>query len=1474
MKSLKSLELFNCRRHKQSVLFFPKQGMEHDGSEKDLPRERQRTLCIGDEVLLSLYLPESRMAGYLEATSDFKSVVAEGLPEEKLIPRDLAQCSFFIYNKFSYNFITELQRRLPGRTTDELLELVQSQSTTGGAVGTGRGMSDKRRAFREKGMVIQYSNQVMEELVANLLELKRLEGAEVLFGDTIQLCHRRSGKFLSFNKSVSSQLDSQCVSIQLVEHGSAATWFSIEPGFKTKVLGQLVNFEDVISFRSVCARWGMLHVSKIPPEVHGKMHGEHFELNCAMDASRFRIHLFALSNAMQTMLCRTEFQMKQGAAVRLSLGAHMMRRAYSKVLDRFGSAEDSLVCSSSVVQINHRESGSTLMCTRTSQGTYKVRFEAEKESSANKLASSNSFWTLECTEPIEGGSLLRQHSIYRIKHVASNMYLVPSLTGSFIEAETSEPENSAKAVPGGAKGKGWLKVLDKLHSTGTVKSLPVSVTSHYEHNATRWRLHPFQDSVKPGPVTSAVSLLYLKNMATGHWLIKYGVCTEINIEDRIFSNSVNRSFAGCTVSKRDHDAFALTFVNDTELNDLWMAKHVSEALSDSLQLLHSAEFSQRPAEPFRSPREDAAAWQAALLASPLGTAISQCSALVINRLQSLHSNLNPAIAGYNQSSDAACRRLQDVLREHGVIELVAGILEELFVNKKLPPLLPESLDSLLLLEMCQMAYAILRQICKGHLQNKRRVSKYTMLMQQHLRTAMKPGNTLMEVYSGNTELLRELSKEWIERFVELVNESDRPDPLCLGFLVVCMVSNGQPISEHQNFIGNLLHANQQILPLVHTAVPDEVVVEYQGSGLRVDLSDISDSKAQTILKPTPEDSSVTVSDQEQLAVYFYNMLMVYKALCTGYNHKLVGFLLGEEVMRRVEGAGYNHKLVGFLLGVASYLPIGVDFHTLLGIMRSTSIPGLFRKAAVEILITLFVDGEMHTKRALHQQVRVWSILQQGDVYTSTALKLERSNSRLEEARNGFPELKEFVVSVLGEAGRLMSYPGNHLFILAVLDMLQKLLELGFYAALEYKGRPLIRCRASRRGSVMDQVKEGLTKSISGINLFGDLPAAPATSPDKIGPSQTSPGTGPSQGAAQGKAAHPRVEKSITVEARGRDELEILVEPLVDMLYQGQRLSASTPNVSAEMQVVLKVKMKVCQILEQMYDIRADRCLSIALAQHDALFQLRKPDIVARARTDSEEQVSSGETPTDTPTAIDRNPTDVSQLILMDFVDNVQSEMKRHSSIKAFDSILPAPSFLQPQEPPLRLVNILKELMLSNHPELARRCFTLLHRAFNDSSMLLKSLQGVRLLALPSEAAMHAMIMSEVADLLQLHLRVDFSETASAASLQNTHACCAIIRRLTGLCTVGTVAATGHRVSLAQAELNQMIIGNEDLSVIKQILSLLQKPCTPNSVMWDPATELCIACHGFLVALCSAPVFNANQLQRERADEGRLVVIQI
>eukprot|EP00854_Cymbomonas_tetramitiformis_P022283 gene22283-26882_t len=168
--------------------------MEHDGSEKDLPRERQRTLCIGDEVLLSLYLPESRMAGYLEATSDFKSVVAEGLPENYLGFTDwIGTCIDNALARLSVDLQRKSVKGKAGRSgsrdwhlgriwsqdQDELLELVQSQSTTGGAVGTGRGMSDKRRAFREKGMV-------MEELVANLLELKRLEGAEVLFGDTIQ----------------------------------------------------------------------------------------------------------------------------------------------------------------------------------------------------------------------------------------------------------------------------------------------------------------------------------------------------------------------------------------------------------------------------------------------------------------------------------------------------------------------------------------------------------------------------------------------------------------------------------------------------------------------------------------------------------------------------------------------------------------------------------------------------------------------------------------------------------------------------------------------------------------------------------------------------------------------------------------------------------------------------------------------------------------------------------------------------------------------------------------------------------------------------------------------------------------------------------------------------------------------------------------------------------------------------------------
>ncbi|OQS02173.1 Inositol 1,4,5trisphosphate receptor type 2 [Thraustotheca clavata] len=99
---------------------------------------------------------------------------------------------------------------------------------------------------REKIELLQ--QQVKVEHEANLATIRHIgtDGQLVVYGQTIQLQHVISGKFLTAKAKTLADVDKSSMKITLQEHGSTKCYFTFLPRYKTRSVGSTVVYQDSV----------------------------------------------------------------------------------------------------------------------------------------------------------------------------------------------------------------------------------------------------------------------------------------------------------------------------------------------------------------------------------------------------------------------------------------------------------------------------------------------------------------------------------------------------------------------------------------------------------------------------------------------------------------------------------------------------------------------------------------------------------------------------------------------------------------------------------------------------------------------------------------------------------------------------------------------------------------------------------------------------------------------------------------------------------------------------------------------------------------------------------------------------------------------------------------------------------------------------------------------------------------------------
>ncbi|XP_003366327.1 inositol 1,4,5-trisphosphate receptor, partial [Trichinella spiralis] len=228
-----------------------------------------------------------------------------------------------------------------------------------------------------------------KEREQNQLEFEKTVGQIVQYGTTLQLLHVKSNKFLTVNKKEPARVDRNAMKVTLDAQGNDGSWFTVEPFYKLRSLGDNVSKEVVAGDRICLVPY---YVAQIPGSQKHQLHvsslslaedSESKEVNCLNDQTCWQVLLFL---------------------------------EYRENLPDVLKGGD-------VVRLFHAEQQKFL--TQDSRnGVQTVFLRVTKRDQALEATSSKALWEVEVIqqEPHKSGAA-KWSSTFRFKHLATDMYL-------------------------------------------------------------------------------------------------------------------------------------------------------------------------------------------------------------------------------------------------------------------------------------------------------------------------------------------------------------------------------------------------------------------------------------------------------------------------------------------------------------------------------------------------------------------------------------------------------------------------------------------------------------------------------------------------------------------------------------------------------------------------------------------------------------------------------------------------------------------------------------------------------------------------------------------------------------------------------------------------------------------------------------------------------------------------------------------
>ena len=347
----------------------------------------------------------------------------------------------------------------------------------------------KKLSPEEDNYLFLLKKEVEGELKENRSEQKRLTGKEIVYGNSFQLLHHYSGKYLGVSDSQTSVVDRSSLKVTLFDTNGEHVQFKITPKYKVSNIGDKIRIEDQIVLENVKAQQ-YLHISS--SEIRNSFYGinpKSHEVNASAVDSAFSIfsHI-RLESEATTQLCNV----RGGSILRLY---HLQVQCYVVAAGSCGF-DDEQITKRVVTDDVHLRARQT-------------KFGDLKPPSTSAIT----YWEIERVRAPLSGDELKYDEPCRLKHLLTQRYLciikvandkyeiklitlADDMTGSdtwfvfkpFIDEgrELIEFESYARIYHPNTNT--WIKASDRLYESNYVDTGPIAMSGFRWDNATCYTL--------------------------------------------------------------------------------------------------------------------------------------------------------------------------------------------------------------------------------------------------------------------------------------------------------------------------------------------------------------------------------------------------------------------------------------------------------------------------------------------------------------------------------------------------------------------------------------------------------------------------------------------------------------------------------------------------------------------------------------------------------------------------------------------------------------------------------------------------------------------------------------------------------------------------------------------------------------------------------------------------------------------------
>eukprot|EP00854_Cymbomonas_tetramitiformis_P008313 gene8313-9876_t len=1172
------------------------------------------------------------------------------------------------------------------------------------------------------------------------------------------------------------------------------------------------------------------------------------EINAARQGSRFKFYPFALhsSHAPENPGDWAAQDSPQVAARSAAAQAEFSFEMHDA--DRLPEPESALRgCMG--IQISNQETSSYLMCKTARDGAPQLVFEhrnkADGSSGGGTGKSTFGHWQVEAASPIWAGSHLTWKQQYYIKHTGTNLFL-----GSTKRKAWDVMRN---AMSKGAFGR--TAMLKTVASATVAGTYTLEMTDNYNSQRALWRIRPFEmwkeekDPRGQHSTISSGSLVYLQNVATNGFLAQGQVLTD-------GSQGGSRTLA-VKSHMACHENYALSLQRVQGISEciprLYMVLQATKCLQPFLEELRTVVF--------RCP-EDGSDQEVkdALMRSPVARVIETWVYRQTKMLEMTLKNLMPESSNPNMLTrdGPTDSLLQDYLRDRNYLDLLIALLEELFQEKAIPPKLIETLPVYGLLYMCQLVYRVLKQACKDHLANKNHLSVHIPVMQQHLGTEMKPANTILEIYCDNKELVQSIEEvctmtdpfcsgdtapvllctiaSWqramaehedkhLNQYLELMRRFRQPR--FAEFLVSCSDCSGQPVPLNQSRIAKFLQTNQDVMPLVEVHGDGVVTISDAARGIRVRCNDFHGLEDCLLTQDTSQ-----MDDDAIFFCYYSKMLDLYHSICLG---------------QRADGLKLLFK---------NARRLGLSYAALVMIICNTQLPSLQRSRSIKLLILMYISNFKESnvmQLPLVSHTRVWSGAVQpsekgaagvpeAQLKPSTIPGMVEVGPPKPKAQtkapgnmqgllsDQFSDLKDFIQEHLSSTSHFdLSRPGANQLTIAVLQLLNLLIHMGYYSRCTPRPQPL---RKRTPGASRAQTPCSAQDREHSLEIMTTGSGRPDSSRKPVKPE-----------------TDVRLE---TVTAGHRlDQFQPLIGPLVALLSGRHDVDTSRRRSSKHLTDAdrsrlterTRARIHICNIMRAMFEVRLDVRAKMTQTFFEKLLatHLEGPKAEAEGAKDEAEGAKD-----EAPVAKIWSEEDLLALRASTF-----------ETVLLSDLVALTPQSQSSQSP---FVKTLLDLMKAEHAELVSVSFDLLYHHLMQRAALVEHQQHLQMLLTPDVVSGFLQFYSGMAEIQHyVHVLGSSSgqEFAEAVGQFEEVMCEKIAVMGTGVPKGGEP----QPAQVARATTFQNIAVN--VGMVDQVLQVLSMSflITGQDPQQDRlGVQLLNTCHEFLVACCNDPINPAIQLK--------------